>query len=597
MRKSHSIILALILAVGMAACSDGFVTDNDLTKHQWPIINGHRVNMTAPYEAVVSFHDVSAQGITISPFCSGTLIAENVVLTAGHCMNREKPSDIAIYFGDSSIEEYYAGTLTWDSFHFATEILVHPQYNSRKITNDIARQDPVQDRPIDPVLRRLTMKRTSSALLFLLLLAFAGAALAAEETVDGKCMTCHKEKSPGLYMQWYNSEHARNNVTCLDCHEADRKDPDAYEHEGATIATLVTPRDCGQCHEKEMEQVDQSHHATAGQILESNDAYLAHAAGGHPAVVQGCESCHGGKVEIDPDSPNKLRSTTWPNSGIGRLNPDGSKGACNTCHTRHSFDVRQARSPESCSKCHLGPDHPQKEIYEESKHGNAYYTHIDQMNLDADRWVVGQDYFQAPTCASCHMSATIKQGITHDVGGRLSWNLRAPVPKKMENWEVKRENMTDVCLSCHGQAFVDGHYYQLDGLTHLYNEKFAKPAKEIIGLIKKKGLLESPAAFSNTIEWEYWELWHHEGRRARHGAAMMGPDYTWWHGIYDVVHNFYFKFLPEARHYADPEVDALIAEVMADPMHQWFSRSTADIKADINSGKMLELYEDLFTMD
>ncbi|MHC4081624.1 MAG: multiheme c-type cytochrome, partial [Planctomycetota bacterium] len=38
---------------------------------------------------------------------------------------------------------------------------------------------------------------------------------------------------------------------------------------------------------------------------------------------------------------------------------------------------------------------------------------------------------------------------------------------------------------------------------------------------------------------------HHEGRRARHGASMMGPDYTHWHGTYDVAKNFYMEFVPE----------------------------------------------------
>ncbi len=40
----------------------------------------------------------------------------------------------------------------------------------------------------------------------------------------GACMTCHKEKSPGLYQQWYDSEHAAHNVTCLGCHQAQRGD-------------------------------------------------------------------------------------------------------------------------------------------------------------------------------------------------------------------------------------------------------------------------------------------------------------------------------------------------------------------------------------
>ncbi len=114
----------------------------------------------------------------------------------------------------------------------------------------------------------------------------------------------------------------------------------------------------------------------------------------------GCASCHGSKIEIDQNSPNNLAISTWPNSGIGRLNPDGSLGACNACHVRHSFDIAQVRQPETCGKCHLGPDHPQKEVYEESKHGIEYYTNKDRMNLDADPWIVGQDYAAAPTCAT-----------------------------------------------------------------------------------------------------------------------------------------------------------------------------------------------------
>jgi formate-dependent nitrite reductase cytochrome c552 subunit len=168
-----------------------------------------------------------------------------------------------------------------------------------------------------------------------------------EKAVKGKCMTCHKEKSPGLYNQWHASEHALHNVTCYDCHSAKSGEPDAFEHEGALIATLVTPKDCSSCHEKEATEVGNSYHATAGEILESKDAYLAHAAGGHPAAIAGCQSCHGAKITIDPKSPNTLSVSTWPNSGIGRINPDGSRGACTACHTRHSFDKAQARRPEA----------------------------------------------------------------------------------------------------------------------------------------------------------------------------------------------------------------------------------------------------------
>ncbi len=341
--------------------------------------------------------------------------------------------------------------------------------------------------------------------------------------------------------------------------------------------------------------MDKSHHATAGLILESNDAYLAHVGGGNPVAITGCENCHGSKIAIDKNQKNKLSKKTFPNSGIGRLNPDGSKGSCTACHTRHSFSKAQARQPEACSKCHLGPDHPQKEIYEESKHGNAYFTHSDEMNIKSDRWIVGLDYFEAPTCATCHMSATTKQKVTHDVGARIKWSTRPPISKKLDNWQTKRTNMKDVCSTCHSETFYNGHFYQYEALVNLYDEKFAKPATAIMNIIKKNKLLKVKAEMGNEVEWYYWELWHHEGRRARHGAAMMGPDYTWWHGMYDVLHNFYFEFIPAARSYKNKEVDDYINKLFKeDKMHQWLSQNTQDLKKDIKSGKQKEIYEHLF---
>jgi hydroxylamine dehydrogenase len=169
------------------------------------------------------------------------------------------------------------------------------------------------------------------------------------------------------------------------------------------------------------------------------------------------------------------------------------------------------------------------------------------------------------------------------------------VSKKKENWEQKRSNMKEVCSSCHGSQFAEGHYYQFDALVELYNEKFAKPSLEIMNMIKEKKLLENKASFGNKIEWTFWEIWHHEGRRARHGAAMNGPDYAWWHGIYDVAQHFYFKFLPEAREYNDPDVNAYIDKMLKDdPMHNWINQPASDLKEQIRSGKMQAVYKNLF---
>ncbi len=99
--------------------------------------------------------------------------------------------------------------------------------------------------------------------------------------------------------------------------------------------------------------------------------------------------------------------------------------------------MAQARNPENCGKCHMGPDHPQIEIYNESKHGIAFRANRDKMNMSNDKWIAGQDYNAAPTCATCHMSATAKQPVTHDVGLRISWNNRPPKSIRPEISDAK----------------------------------------------------------------------------------------------------------------------------------------------------------------
>jgi len=78
------------------------------------------------------------------------------------------------------------------------------------------------------------------------------------------CEGCHRLSSPALYQQWAESKHQESDVGCSDCHTADEKDPDAFKHEGAWIATIVSPADCAECHEEEAEQFASSRHSRAG---------------------------------------------------------------------------------------------------------------------------------------------------------------------------------------------------------------------------------------------------------------------------------------------------------------------------------------------
>lgn len=383
------------------------------------------------------------------------------------------------------------------------------------------------------------------------------------------CAECHHRISPSFVHEWEQSAHAKNGVDCLSCHRADRPDPDALAHEGQIISILVTPKDCGQCHPREVKEMTGSHHANAGNILNSLDNYLGEVVGGPEAVATGCFQCHGSKIKVLSDY--RLDPATWPNTGVGRINPDGSLGSCSACHTRHRFSRAQARKPEACGKCHLGPDHPQREVYEESKHGILYAAFGSALNIESKSWVVGKDYTSAPTCASCHMGETPNQPVTHDVGTRISWTLRPPISKKLPNWESRRESMIDVCGSCHARPFINGFYKQFDDLVGLYNEKFAKPATDIRSELMMLGKL-TKADFDDKLDWIYWELWHHEGRRARHGASMSGPDYAWWKGMYEVAKNFYNEFLPEVKRVAGPELYEQLARkhLASDVRHEWY---------------------------
>ncbi len=388
-------------------------------------------------------------------------------------------------------------------------------------------------------------------------------------TAGATCLACHSTSTPGIVAQWRSSAHAAKGVDCYSCHQANAKDPATFDHYGQQIAVIVTPNYCARCHAKEVAQFEKSHHAGAAQFIGSLDNMLGEIVEGGPAAVNGCRQCHGSEVKYT--GGGKFDADTWPNSGIGRVNPDGSKGTCAACHGRHAFSSAQARQPENCGKCHMGPDHPQIEIYTESKHGIQFRANINKMNLSSKTWIVGKDYSAAPTCATCHMSATSNQPVTHDVGDRISFTLRPVVSFKLENWEARRGAMQDVCFNCHATGWVENFYKQYEGTIDLYNEKFAKPAKAIMDKLYAAGKL-TKTPFDEKLEWIYYELWHHEGRRARMGTAMMGPDYTQWHGFYEVAKHFYSEFIPEAEHL----MPGVTAEVMKTDFHKWTAGMTPE---------------------
>jgi hypothetical protein len=93
---------------------------------------------------------------------------------------------------------------------------------------------------------------------------------------------------------------------------------------------------------------------------------------------------------------------------------------------------------------------------------------------------------------------------------------------------------------------VDDHFFKLDKVVEEYNEVYFKPAKKMLDDLYANSVLDQTTFFDERLEVEYYELWHHEGRRARMGAAMMAPDYSWWHGFYECKKR-YNNYMEEAR--------------------------------------------------
>ena len=371
------------------------------------------------------------------------------------------------------------------------------------------------------------------------------------------CIECHRTTTPGIFTDWAASQHAKANITCLDCHLIQPGDEDLDKaHEQyynrpdlpfgqaqykAPIAAIVTPKDCSRCHPDEVIQYTRSKHANTLEIIWKIDPWLNKGMNSENERKTGCYACHGTIVKID--DKGTLDPATWPNVGVGRFNLDNSKGSCTSCHTRHRFSVAEARRPEACGQCHLGPDHPQVEIYNESKHGTIYHAYQKDYNFDAapGAWTAGVDY-RAPTCAVCHMSGSGKVLTSHDVTERLSWETQAPLtirPSEFKafpantDWKAERSKMKAICQQCHGDAWIDDFYRGFDKTVEEYNNVYYKPAKEVFDELYAKGLLDKTRYFDEHLEVQFYELWHHEGRRARMGVMMMAPDYAWWHGFYE----------------------------------------------------------------
>jgi len=446
----------------------------------------------------------------------------------------------------------------------------------------------------------------------------AGAGISAEVPISdltAECIDCHSSVHPGIVNDWQNSRHAKMTpkqamavegiarkvsstnvpenlltvvVGCAECHMLrPEAHADTFEHNGEDIHVVVSPDDCQTCHVTERKQYSQNIMAHAYGNLANNKQHqkfehtilaatkyqngeLKSAPANDATRAEACYYCHGTKLELsgyetrDTEAAGELSIPIikgWPNQGVGRINLDGSMGACSACHTRHAFSIEMARKPYTCKECHVGPDVPAFKVYDASKHGNIFATKQAGWNFKAVPWTIGKD-FTAPTCATCHVSLLINTDAevvverTHQMNNRLPWRILGliyahphpqnpdtsiirnkdglPLPtdfagglatkflidEKEQN--TRRHSMQAACRTCHDASWINGHWQRFENTIRETNAK-TRTATQIMEEIWQQGFADpKDSPYDEAIERKWAEVWLFYANTIRFASAMGG---------------------------------------------------------------------------
>jgi hypothetical protein len=346
---------------------------------------------------------------------------------------------------------------------------------------------------------------------------------------------CHKEVTPQIVADWKSGKHSKKEIGCAACH-GDKH----TSSEDVQKAKVPTPDTCASCHEKQVKQFKAGKHSLAWLTMTSVPV-------AHWQIrlliegVKGCADCH--KIGLKSEDDIKVLR----NAGFLFGN-----ASCDSCHTRHSFSVREAQQPEACQTCHSGGDHAQWEMYSGSKHGVRY-------SVKKTR-VIPEDSV-APTCQTCHMN----EG-NHAV--RTAWGffgLRLPLPDDPdwasdrrtilqalhildkeggptkgldvikaadvmrlteEEWRKERDKMFGICRQCHSGNLAKAEYQKSEQMIQVADRLLAQGIRNV-EILYEQGLLESGTP--SIIQQKLSGLFE-QRMRAIHGAFHANPEYSIWLG-------------------------------------------------------------------
>lgn len=383
--------------------------------------------------------------------------------------------------------------------------------------------------------------------LFLLIPIEAGAAA---------CLDCHAALSKNIVADWRLSRHGEAGIGCADCHGSDHSGPN-------DVAKVKHPTSdtCARCHEERVAQYKRGKHAFAWAAFKAMPTTHA-----MPMVLadgmKGCGGCH----KIGLKSAEEIAQLREQGEIYGAA-------ACDSCHTRHTFSVEEARQPQACQTCHMGFDHPQWEMYSGSKHGVRHG--LKQMGVLPASTL-------APTCQDCHM-----QGGDHEV--RTPWGflaVRLPLPEDpewaadqatiltalgvldpdgkptarldvvkaaqvarltQEDFDKERNKLVSACSQCHSTNFAKAQMAKGDDMIRQADHMLAKAIRVVAGLYKD-GVLAKPEGYAypypdlltfhdapTEIEQRLFEMHLKHRMRAFQGAFHNNPDYSLWYGWSEMV--------------------------------------------------------------
>lgn len=235
------------------------------------------------------------------------------------------------------------------------------------------------------------------------------------------CVDCHSRETPAAVAQWRASAHV-DKVGCADCHGEDHDRTLRGE-------ALVDAAVCGRCHEQAYgEHVSSKHgmglHSGWGCTRNLKDRDLRE-----------CRFCHEEGSTRPKTTVQCARFLTQSAEvrSLGCNRCHQVESSCASCHTNHITDLAAVRRPEVCATCHMGPDHPQREMWQTSRHGILYAT-------------LGES--AGPTCQTCHMA----QG-SHDVSSGITMSPAMEVYPSDER-ERQRAGMLALCTMCHASGFA-----------------------------------------------------------------------------------------------------------------------------------------------